>query len=174
MSTVTAGKPATSEYASFYGSYIARVADDDIVAVLENQMQSTRAFLETISDEQGDKAYAPGKWSVKELIGHVIDSERVFAYRALRFARNDQTALPGFDQETFTANANFANRLLSDVVQEFEAVRRATVLLFKHLSPDAWHRRGSANGNEITVLALAFVIAGHELHHMDVLKTRYL
>ena len=144
------------------------------VAVLENQLNSTRAFLGGISEKQGNHRYEPGKWSIKEVVGHVADTERVFAYRALRFARNDQTELPGFDQDTFAANANFANLPLSDIVDEYVAVRMATVLLLRHVANDAWNRRGIANKNEMTVRALAFTIAGHELHHIDILKTRYL
>ena len=141
---------------------------------LKNQMESTRALLDSIPEGQGGKRYEPGKWSIKELVGHVADCERIFAYRALRFARNDQTVLPGFDQDTFAANANFANLPLSDIVQEYEAVRRATLFLFKDLDSEAWNRRGVANNNDLTVRAIAFIIAGHELHHVGILKDRYL
>ncbi len=174
MSTSAIGKPATSEYPVYYDRYITLVDETDIVATLQNQMKSTQALLASIPEERENYRYEPGKWSVKELAGHVIDTERVFAYRALRFARNDKTELPGFDQDTFAAQANFANVPLRDIVQEYEAVRHATILLFKHLDSDAWHRRGVANSNEISVRALAFVIAGHELHHADILRNRYL
>ena len=99
--------------------------------------------------------------------------ERIFAYRGLRFARNDKTELPGFDEDTFAANANYANLAMSDAIQEYEAVRHATISLFKHLDKDAWSRRGIANNNELTVRAIAFMIAGHELHHVSILKNRY-
>jgi hypothetical protein len=174
MSTRAIGKPATSEYPVYYDRYITLVDEADIVAALQNQMKSTQALLASIPEERENYRYEPGKWSVKELAGHVIDTERVFAYRALRFARNDKTELPGFDQDTFAAQANFANVPLRDIVQEYEAVRHATILLFKHLDSDAWNRRGVANSNEISVRALAFVIAGHELHHADILRNRYL
>ena len=174
MSMPLAGKPAESEYGAYYGRYIQLVAGADIVAVLQDQMRSTRALLDSISEEKGNHRYEAGKWSIKELVGHMVDTERVFAYRALRFARNDRTPLPGFDQDTFAANANFANLPLGSIIQEYEAVRGATVLLFKNLARDAWDRRGSANNNEVTVRAIAFTIAGHELHHIDILKKRYL
>ena len=174
MSTTVIGKPAPSEYGAYFGRYITLVPDSDIFAVLQDQMKSTRTLLDTVSEEKGNHRYEAGKWSIKELVGHVIDTERIFVYRALRFARNDQTELPGFDQDTFAASANFANIALSDIVQEYQAVRSATVFFFKHLATDAWSRRGIANNNEMTVRAVAFTIAGHELHHMDILKKRYL
>jgi hypothetical protein len=168
------GKPAPSEFGAHFGRYINLVEDPDIIRVLENQLASTRALLAGISDETSVLRYEPGKWSIRELAGHVVDSERVFAYRALRFARNDKTELPGFDQDTFAANANFHNLPMQDIRLEYESVRTSTLFLFKHLQPEAWGRRGVANQNEITVRALAFTIAGHELHHMAILKGRYL
>jgi hypothetical protein len=174
MSTSVIGKPAPSEYAADFGRYIDLVDDTDVVAVLEGLLKSTRTFLGNIAEEKADHRYAPGKWSIKEVVGHIVDSERVFVYRALRFARNDQTELPGFDQDVFAANANFANLRLSDIVQEYEAVRMSTLLLLKHLSPEAWGRRGIANGNGMTVRAFAYTIAGHELHHVRILRDRYL
>jgi DinB superfamily len=174
MSTSVIGRPATSEYASYFGRYIDLVDETDVIAVLERQLKSTRILLGNIAEDKANHRYAPGKWSIKELVGHIVDSERVFAYRALRFARNDQTELPGFDQDAFAANANFGNLPLSDIVQEYEAVRTSTLLFLRHLPPEAWSRRGIANGNEMTVRALAFTIAGHEVHHVQILRDRYL
>jgi uncharacterized damage-inducible protein DinB len=111
---------------------------------------------------------------VKELLGHLIDSERIFSYRALRFARNDQTPLPGYEQNDYVRNADFDNRDLGEMAEEFATVRRATVQLFRPLNETEWMRRGKANENDVSVRALAYIIAGHELHHMEVLRTRYL
>jgi uncharacterized damage-inducible protein DinB len=172
--TVIAGKPAETEYASYYGRYVALVADPDIVAALDHQLKSTRTLLDTISEEKAGHRYEPGKWSIKQLVGHIADTERIFAHRALRFARNDRTELPGFDENAYAANANFGDLPLSSVVEEYATVRQASIVLFKHLEKDAWNRRGIANKNEVSVRAIAFLIAGHELHHIGILKTRYL
>jgi len=174
MSSPAVGRPLASEYAPDFGRYINLIANPDPIAVLEDQLSSTRRLLGGISEERGGHRYAPEKWSIKEVVGHVIDAERVFAYRALRFARNDTTELPGFDQDVFAASTNFTNLPLTDIVREYEAVRVATLFLFKHLPADAWDRRGVANKNEMTVRALAFSIAGHEAHHVGILNRFYL
>ena len=168
------GRPDTTEYLSYYDKYISMVPDDDILAVLESQMEDTAGFLGTIPESQASFRYAPDKWSIKELVGHVIDGERVFAYRALRFARNDKTPLPGFEQDDYVRNGAFDNCRLSDLAAELKSVRQATLFLFKHLDEDAWKRRGVANDDEVSVRALAYIIAGHELHHREILRTRYL
>jgi hypothetical protein len=167
-------KPDSTEYVSYFGKYISLVTGDDIVVTLGDQVANTLAFLRGLSESQGELRYAPGKWSIKEVIGHLIDSERVFAYRALRFARNDQTPLSGFDENNYIANSNFDLRRLADVADEFEAVRKANLHLLKNLDNEAWMHRGKANENEISVRALAYVIAGHELHHLDIIRSRYL
>lgn len=166
--------PDPSEYASYYGKYIALVPGKNIVAALEDQPRETKVLLSELSEEQGDYRYAPGKWSIKEILGHVIDAERVFSYRALRFARNDQTPLPSFEQDDYVRSANFADYGLEDLVEEFIAVRRATVLLFRNLSAEAWMRRGIASGNPVSVRAIAYIVAGHELHHRRVLREKYV
>jgi len=142
--------------------------------VLEQQLDSTLALLRGIDQSLADFRYEPGKWSVKEVIGHMIDCERVFAYRALVFSRNDQTALPGFDQDKWAEYVNYSNLALADIISEFEIIRRATILLFRHMQPDAWTRRGNANGKDMTTRSAAFIIAGHVQHHTEILKTRYL
>src|SRR2546427_12175637 len=129
MSTFVVGKPDKSEYASYFGRYVSLVSDPDIVTALQNQLKSTRALLDSISEEKSNHRYEPGKWSIKELVGHVADTERVFAYRALRFARNDQAELPGYDENAFAANANFANLPLASIVDEYTVVRKASILL---------------------------------------------
>lgn len=167
-------KPAADEYASYYSKYTSLVPDGDIVTALAEQVETTLALLRTLTDEQGNSRYAPGKWSIKELIGHIIDAERIFAYRALRIARGDQTPLPGFEQDDYIPNANFDARQLADLAAEFETVRQSTLFLLRNLSEEAWLRRGVASDNPVSVRALAHIIAGHELHHMEILRSRYL
>ena len=167
-------RPAPDEYAPYYGTYIARVADGDVVQALRNQIGGTLSYLRAIPDARAGHRYAAGKWSIREVVGHVADAERIFAYRALRFARNDSTALPGFDENAFVSASRFGDRALSSIVAELEAVRGATVAFFDALFPEEWTRHGTASGKEMSVRALAWVIAGHELHHLGVLKTRYV
>jgi uncharacterized damage-inducible protein DinB len=129
-------------------------------------MESTLELLATIPEQKADIRPMPDKWSIKEVLGHVIDAERVFSYRALRFARNDATELHRFDPDDFVRHANFGQHQLSDLAEAFESVRRATTHFFKHLNNEAWERKGLANGKKVTVRALAFIIAGHETHHI--------
>ena len=167
-------KPATDEYAPYYSKYTSLVPDGDVVTTLEQQLAATLVLLRGLPEEQGNHRYAPEKWSVKELVGHVIDTERIFAYRALRIARGDQTPLPGFEQDGYITNGNFDLRQLADLSSEFETVRQSTLFLLRHLSDEAWLRRGVASENEVTVRALAHIMAGHELHHLEILRSRYL
>lgn len=167
-------RPKTNEYLSYYDRYVSLVPEGDILATLTRQMEETLRLLRGIDETKAGERYASGKWSIKELVGHLIDTERIFAYRALRFARNDSNPLTGFDQDDYVRGANFDDRALAQLADEFEYVRRSTIKLFEPLSEDAWNRHGPANGDEVTVRALAFIIAGHELHHVNVLKTRYL
>jgi hypothetical protein len=166
--------PDPSEYAPYYGRYITLVGGNDVVAALEDQPRDTLALLSTLSEEQGDSRYAPDKWSVKEMLGHVIDAERVFSYRALRFARNDRTPLASFEQDDYVRAGNFADCRLADLIEEFVCVRRASLWFFRQLSAEAWMRRGIASGNEVSVRAVAYIVAGHELHHRRVLQEKYL
>lgn len=174
MSDAIITQPDPTEYAPYYRGYISLVPPGDIIATLSRQLDDTVAQLGSISEAQGESRYAPDKWSVKELIGHVIDSERIFVYRALRFARGDQTPLPGFEQDGYVSNAAFDECRVSDLAIEFEHVRRGNLHLFQNLPDGAWLRRGAANNSEVTVRALAHIIAGHELHHMTILRTKYL
>jgi uncharacterized damage-inducible protein DinB len=174
MTDVTTIKPDETEYVPYYGKYVSLVPSGDIVGVLGEQINETLALLRSIPEERAGFRYAPGKWSIKELVGHLIDSERIFSYRALRFARNDETALPGYEQDDYISNGSFDDTALEDLAAEFASVRQATVLLFKHLSQDAWTRRGSANESEVSVRGLAHIIAGHELHHRNILRDKYL
>ncbi len=165
------GKPDASEYAPNYGMYISRVEGDDVLAALAD---TSVAELRSVSEEASLTRYAPGKWSLREVLGHVIDAERIFAYRALRFARNDPTELPGFEQDDLIPAAHFDQRPWADLLAEFELVRRGNLLLFAGFDREAWLRQGVASRNRISVRALAYVIAGHELHHMRVIRTKYL
>ena len=174
MENATNERPETSEYAPYYERYIALVPAGDVVNTLGQQLEDTLAVLGNITEQQADSRYAPDKWSIKELVGHLIDGERIFSYRALRFARNDQTPLSGFEQDDYVANGGFGERRLSDLAEEFAHVRRANLHLLRGLSPEAWLRQGDANGQTISVRALAHIIAGHETHHMSILRERYL
>ncbi|HWP44843.1 MAG TPA: DinB family protein [Blastocatellia bacterium] len=174
MSNSLSTRPAPDEYAPFYGRYIALVPANNIIVTLRQQMADTLDMLASLTEQQALYRYSPEKWSIKEVIGHIIDSERVFAYRALRFARNDKTALPGFEENEYVMNGGFNDRQISDLGKEYEAVRKASISLFEGLGEQAWARRGSANESEVSVRALAWIISGHELHHKGVIRTRYL
>jgi len=167
-------RPATSDYATFYAAYVDAAPDGDIVATLEREGRATSQLLRGIPESGASYRYAPGKWSIKQLVGHLVDAERIFAVRALRFSRNDPTALPGFDQDDYMAGASFDDLPLAELTAELDAVRRSTVLQLRHLTAEAWERRGIASGAEVSVRALAWIIAGHELHHRNILRTRYL
>jgi uncharacterized damage-inducible protein DinB len=167
-------RPETDEYAPYYGKYVTLVPDGDIATTLAAQLEDTLALFRSIPEERGSYAYAPGKWSIKELLGHVIDTERIFAYRALRIGRNDKTPLPGFEQDDYVDGTDFNARTLGSLIDEFAAVRQANLQLFKHFTDAEWQRRGTASEKEVSARALAYIVAGHELYHRDILKTRYL
>lgn len=166
--------PSPGEYAPFYHTYIQRVGDADVLGALQTQRDETRSLLGDVPEERAGYRYAPGKWSIREVAGHLADTERVIAYRALRIARADPTPLAGFDENAWVAHAGFDARPLADLAADLSAVRDATLRFFEGLPPEAWTRRGTANGAEMSVRALAYIIAGHELHHREVLRTRYL
>lgn len=167
-------RPAADEFDPYYGAYIARVGDgEDVLAALDTQHHETLARLRGIPAARGDHRYAPGKWSVKEVVGHLSDSERIFAYRALRFARGDPAPLPGFDENEYVPEMGAGERSLDDLVEEWGDVRRASLALFRSLPPAAWLRRGTASGSTVSVRALAYIIAGHVRHHVAVLGDRY-
>jgi uncharacterized damage-inducible protein DinB len=169
----TIARPQPGEYAPYYDRYISLVQGDDIINTLDQQRRDTMLLLSCRDEEDGNFRYAPEKWSAKEVLGHVCDTERVFAYRALRISRADATPLEGFEQDDYVRNGPFTNRPLSDLVEDFIAVRRATLSLLRDLDEAAWTRRGIANKNEVTVRALAYTIAGHELHHRRILEEKY-
>ncbi len=165
MTYVRPGRPDDGEYVPFYATYIRLVPDGDIIEILDRQIDETVTFLSTFTAEQAAWRPAPGEWNTKEIVGHLADAERIFAYRALSFARNDPAPLPGMDPDAFMAGASFADRSLPDVVAEFLAVRRASVALLRSLDAAAWTRSGVADENPISVRALVYSMAGHELHH---------
>ena len=167
-------RPGADEYAPYYERYVSRVPTGDLRGTLRAQLGTTLALLRGIGESKGDHRYGPDKWTIKEVIGHVIDTERIMAYRALRIGRGDTTPLPGFEQDPFVEHGNFGQRTLANLGEELEVVRRSTLILYQHLGEDALARRGTASGQTVTPRALAWIIAGHELHHVEVLKTKYI
>jgi hypothetical protein len=166
-------RPATSEYASAFQRYVDRVPDGDVFVHLERQGRATCTLMAGLGEAKGSYAYAPGKWSVKRLLQHVVDGERLFTCRALCIARGEQGALPGFDEELYAQNDGSDGRFLADVIAEFASVRVATLLLFRGFDGVAWTRHGTANGNPVSARSLPWITAGHELHHLAVLRERY-
>lgn len=171
--TPTFARPAQGEYAAFYAGYVGRVPEGGLIEQMEAQVEEVSQLLRGLHDEAALARYAPGKWSIKEVAGHLADTERVMTYRAVRIARGDQTPLPGFDENAFVAGANFDERTLASLVAEWEAVRRASLALFRGLSPEAHGRTGNASGQPVTVRALAYITVGHVAHHLEILRTRY-
>lgn len=165
--------PAEDEYAPFYSRYISRVSGRDVSAILELQPGGMRALVGGLTDAEGEARYAPGKWSVKDVLGHIADTERVMSYRLLRIARGDATPLPGFEQDDYVAAAGADSRSVGSLLVELEAVRAATLALVRSLGPDALARRGVSNGHVISARALAHIIAGHWDHHTAILREKY-
>jgi uncharacterized protein (TIGR03083 family) len=167
------GRPEADEIPPHFVGYISKVTESDPLAVLTSQIDVTAGLLRGLSEADALKRYAPEKWSVKEVVGHLVDTERIMAYRALRIARGDETPLPGFDEKAYVPRAKFDARPLADLVADLRTVRNATLGLFKSFDADAWRRRGTASGKPISVRALGYMIPGHERHHVEVLKARY-
>jgi hypothetical protein len=167
------GKPERDEYIAYAERYVALIPEGDILAKLEQQRRDLVLLLSGRDEEEGNFRYAPGKWSVKEVLGHINDTERIFAYRALRIARGDKTPLAGFEQDDYVRESGHGNLAFSDLIEDFIAVRRASVSFFRNLPEAAWMRRGTANNHEFTVRALGYMTAGHELHHTNILREKY-
>lgn len=168
-------KPLSGEYDPYTIRYINLLPDDGLILkYLADNASTTSSLLLSLSDEQLRYRYEPGKWTIKDILQHITDDERVFAYRALRIARNDQTPLPGFDQDPYVVMAEANNRSIGVLVQEFLAVRTATVALFTNLPDEAWNRTGTANNHAVSVRALAYILAGHEVHHRNIITKKYL
>lgn len=164
----------SGEFLAYYARYVALVPTGDVLATLETQIEDTVALLDEFGEERAGYRYAPGKWSVREVVGHIVDTERVFGYRAVCAARGEVAALPGFDENAWVAGADFDRRTLNSLMGEFTAVRRATLALFRNLGEAALRRRVVANGAPVSARALAWIVAGHELHHRTLLAERYL
>ena len=167
-------RPQSGESAPYYERYISLVPGTDVLAAFDDQRRQMLLLLSGRTEGDGDLRYAADKWSLKEVLGHVNDTERIMIYRALRIARGDTTPIEGFEQDDYVRNGPFARRPLSDLIEDYIAVRRATVSLFRSLDEAAWSRRGTAANNEVTVRALAYIIAGHELHHRRIIEEKYL
>ncbi len=171
--TLSIAPPKAGEYAPYYGKYIALVKGEDILSALDQQRRDTMKLLSGKDEADGEFRYAPEKWSAKEVLGHMCDTERIFTYRALRISRADTTPIEGYEQDDYVRNGPFARIPLPEVIEDYIAVRRASLTLFRNLDETAWARRGVANKNEVTVRALAYMIAGHELHHRAILEEKY-
>lgn len=167
-------KPETSEYAPYYERYISLVRDDDIRGDLARQPAELRRLIEALPEERGTDAYDAGKWTIKEMLSHMIDGERIFAYRILRISRGDETPIEGFEQDGYIENSNANNRSFADLLEEFELSRKANVLMLNNLDEAALRRVGTASGSPISVRALANICVGHVTHHLNILNERYL
>lgn len=165
-------RPESTEYADFYRNYIAKVPDGPLLDFLTKQPGNYRQLLTGVSSDDAATPTAPGKWSMKQILGHLCDTERVISYRALRFARGDGKELPGFEQDDYVRAAGSNSRSLADLLSELDAVRKSTLALFSSFAPGVEMRRGVANGNPVTVRALAYIVAGHAQHHYELLKAQ--
>lgn len=170
----TFARPAAGEHSPYFGRYVEQVPDGDLLALLDTQVRETASLLRSLPEQRGLHRYSEGKWSINDVVQHISDAERVFSYRALRFARGDTTPLASFEQDGWVPVANADGRKLSDLVSELEQVRGSTLALLRSLDDAAIGRRGTASGFEVTVRALAWIIAGHERHHLTILRERYL
>lgn len=172
----TIDRPQPDEYAPYFERYVSKVppGGSDILGQLSKQIDDTVALFGSLSDAQAEFRYGPDKWTVKQVVGHMADTERIFCYRALCFARGETAELPGFDENTYAANAHVGSRRIADIIAEFRAVRAATVALFSGLDAEELMRRGKANGRPYSVRAVPYIIAGHERHHGDIFRERYL
>ena len=167
-------KPINEEFPSYFEKYIDLVSEGSLEDALNKQIEDTSALLSGISEKQANYRYALDKWTLKEVIGHITDTERIMSYRLLRIARGDQSPLAGYDDESYVKEAAFHSCSLPDLLKDFSAVRQSTVSLVRSLPEDVWSRKGIANNSEISVRALAYIIAGHELHHVKIIKDKYL
>jgi hypothetical protein len=165
-------RPQPNEYPNWGEQYISLVEEEDVIALMERQTQEFPQFLDNFI-EKADYAYAPGKWTIKELIGHIIDTERILTFRLLSFARNESSDLPGFDEDEYVKAAHFADRSLLSLGEEFSLLRKANLYLFKSLDETNLNRGGMASSKYLTVRALLFIIAGHLIHHTRIIKERY-
>jgi hypothetical protein len=167
-------RPEKTEYAGFYETYVSLVNENDVISAMNQQLTEIENLFSQMTDEKGLYAYAYGKWTIKQLFGHLIDGERVFAYRAFRISRGDATPLAGFDQDPYVENGNSNATKLSDLLDEFVLLRKSNILMFNNLLPNAWDFVGTASENRITTRALAYIMVGHIRHHVKILREKYL
>lgn len=167
-------KPKREEYVTYYQKYVEAILEEDLCSLLTRQAEEIITLLETVSEEQSSYRYAQGKWSIKEVLGHITDTERIMSYRLLRIGRGDTTDLAGFDENVYVEHASYERLSMQQLLNDFSAVRHATISLIRILPEEAWTRSGTANGGPVTARALAYIIAGHALHHKTILLERYL
>lgn len=167
-------RPLETEYATYYDKYVSKVPQGDLIEILSAQIARAESIFGDITEEKSKYRYAEGKWSIREVLGHILDTERIFAYRALRISRNDKTALPGFEQDDFVPYSNHENILLKDILEEFLLVRKANLKMFESFNDEMWTRIGTASGNPVSVRAIAYILAGHFIHHTAVIEEKYL
>ncbi len=167
-------RPQKDEYNPYYESYINKVTDDDVIRFLDDQLKRLISLFSSVPEEKENYSYAENKWSIKEVLGHLNDSERVFAYRVLCISRGEKKPLPGFEQNDYVEKANFNDWKLQDLINEFKLQRESNLLLFKHFKDEDFDNRGTASEYPVTVRAILFIIAGHTEHHLDIIKTKYL
>jgi uncharacterized damage-inducible protein DinB len=167
-------RPDPSTLPSFYKGYVEYVKDLDVLEALKDSAEQTQRLLSSVPEEKGEYRYQPGKWSIKEMLCHVIDAERIFAYRALRFSRNDKTPLSGFEENDYAPEANAHSRTIKQIAEEMARLRATSIDLYKSFTPEMLTRKGAANKNEVSVINIGYIIAGHEAHHRRILLERYL
>jgi len=173
MPLTSIARPGSDEYAPYYDTYVSKVPNQDLLQLLKMQIEETCALLSKVSESEADAAYAPGKWTIKEVAGHIVDTERIMAYRLLRVSRGDSTPLPGFEQDDYVKGGNFRSRTLASLIEEFRLARASTLALLRNLDGSTLTRRGIADGKPVSARALAYIIAGHERHHVGILNERY-
>ncbi|MCB0284213.1 MAG: DinB family protein [Calditrichaeota bacterium] len=167
-------RPAKKEYAAYYQGYIDAVPNGDLLVIMEKQNTQLCEFFAHVNEEKANYRYAEGKWTLKEVLGHVVDVELIFLNRALRISRGDKQNIPGFEQEDYVANSNFSNLTLDEIVEQFYLIRKSSVAIFKSLSEKMWGLSGVANNQKVTVRAIAYIMAGHVIHHMKIIAGKYL
>ncbi len=167
-------RPAETEFAPYYQGYVNQVSENDVIAVLRSELDDLDVLLDRVPADKETYAYAEGKWTIRQVVGHLIDGERVFGYRAFCIARGEKQNLPGFEQDDYLQTAPYNNISLEDLLSELRLVRLSNIAMFRTLDEEAWNRVGIANNNEVTVRAIAFIMAGHVRHHMNVMREKYL
>lgn len=167
-------RPTKDEYPAYFETYVSKVQDGDILVQMRQGIENTEKLIRSLNEEQLNYRYAEGKWSIKEILMHLCDAERIFTYRALRFARKDKTDLPGFDENTYVPASKATQRNIENILKEYQAVRTASIVLFESFDEEAIQERGTANGRTTSVRAMAYILVGHELHHVGIIKERYL